>query len=186
MVVAGFILRRSAAAIVVLVGLSILIFVVARIIPGDPARMALGFSGDAGAGREAAPSPAFGRTAAGPILGIHQGARAGRLRRIAGHAALRLPGSGRYLPGDAGARSRGRADHGAGGRAARHHRRALPRHRNRQYRSAPCAARRRDTELRVGRLPDAAVELRSRPPPGCGTVERGLRSAADRQRHVHV
>ena len=42
MVVAGFILRRSAAAIVVLVGLSILIFVVARIIPGDPARMALG------------------------------------------------------------------------------------------------------------------------------------------------
>ena len=42
MVLAGFILRRSAAAIVVLVGLSILIFVVARIIPGDPARMALG------------------------------------------------------------------------------------------------------------------------------------------------
>ena len=40
--VAGFILRRSAAAIVVLVGLSILIFVVARVIPGDPARMALG------------------------------------------------------------------------------------------------------------------------------------------------
>ena len=42
MVVAGFIIRRSAAAVVVLVGLSILIFVVARIIPGDPARMALG------------------------------------------------------------------------------------------------------------------------------------------------
>ena len=40
--VAGFILRRSASAVVVLVGLSILIFVVARIIPGDAARMALG------------------------------------------------------------------------------------------------------------------------------------------------
>jgi peptide/nickel transport system permease protein len=40
--VAGFIFRRLSAAVVVLVGLSIVIFVIARIIPGDAARMALG------------------------------------------------------------------------------------------------------------------------------------------------
>jgi len=37
-----FILRRLAISILVLFGLSILIFLIARIIPGDPARMALG------------------------------------------------------------------------------------------------------------------------------------------------
>lgn len=37
-----FILRRLALSIFVLFGLSIMIFVIARIIPGDPARMALG------------------------------------------------------------------------------------------------------------------------------------------------
>jgi len=37
-----FILRRLALAILVLFGLSILIFIIARVIPGDPARMALG------------------------------------------------------------------------------------------------------------------------------------------------
>ncbi|MCX5970964.1 MAG: ABC transporter permease [Coprothermobacterota bacterium] len=37
-----FILRRLALSLVVIVGLSILIFVIARIVPGDPARMALG------------------------------------------------------------------------------------------------------------------------------------------------
>lgn len=37
-----FILRRLALCIFVLFGLSIMIFVIARIIPGDPARMALG------------------------------------------------------------------------------------------------------------------------------------------------
>jgi len=37
-----FILRRLAISIFVLFGLSILIFLIARIVPGDPARMALG------------------------------------------------------------------------------------------------------------------------------------------------
>ena len=37
-----FILRRLALAVLVLFGLSMLIFVIARVIPGDPARMALG------------------------------------------------------------------------------------------------------------------------------------------------
>jgi peptide/nickel transport system permease protein len=37
-----FLLRRLAASIVVLVGVSMLIFLVARVIPGDPARIALG------------------------------------------------------------------------------------------------------------------------------------------------
>ncbi|MEI6308915.1 MAG: ABC transporter permease [bacterium] len=37
-----FILRRLALSLVVIIGLSILIFVIARIVPGDPARMALG------------------------------------------------------------------------------------------------------------------------------------------------
>jgi len=37
-----FILRRLAISIFVLLGLSILIFLIARIVPGDPARMALG------------------------------------------------------------------------------------------------------------------------------------------------
>lgn len=37
-----FILRRLALSVFVLFGLSILIFIIARIIPGDPARMALG------------------------------------------------------------------------------------------------------------------------------------------------
>jgi peptide/nickel transport system permease protein len=37
-----FILRRLALSVFVLFGLSIMIFVIARIIPGDPARMALG------------------------------------------------------------------------------------------------------------------------------------------------
>jgi peptide/nickel transport system permease protein len=38
----SYILRRLSYAVVVLVGLSILIFVIARIVPGDPARIALG------------------------------------------------------------------------------------------------------------------------------------------------
>lgn len=37
-----FILRRLGHALIVLVGLSILIFLIARIVPGDPARMSLG------------------------------------------------------------------------------------------------------------------------------------------------
>jgi peptide/nickel transport system permease protein len=40
--VIGFLLRRLAAAIVVLAGVSVLIFLIARVIPGDPARIALG------------------------------------------------------------------------------------------------------------------------------------------------
>jgi peptide/nickel transport system permease protein len=39
-----FILIRLAYAILVLLGLSMLVFVIARVMPGDPARMALGFS----------------------------------------------------------------------------------------------------------------------------------------------
>jgi peptide/nickel transport system permease protein len=38
----GFLARRLLSAIVVLLGLSIVIFVIARIMPGDPARMAVG------------------------------------------------------------------------------------------------------------------------------------------------
>jgi peptide/nickel transport system permease protein len=38
----GFIARRLVYAIVVLLGLSVVIFVIARIMPGDPARMAVG------------------------------------------------------------------------------------------------------------------------------------------------
>jgi peptide/nickel transport system permease protein len=37
-----FLLRRLAASVVVLVGVSILIFLIARVVPGDPARIALG------------------------------------------------------------------------------------------------------------------------------------------------
>ncbi len=37
-----FVLRRLGLSIFVLFGLSIVIFVIARIVPGDPARMALG------------------------------------------------------------------------------------------------------------------------------------------------
>ncbi|MBI3513371.1 MAG: ABC transporter permease, partial [Proteobacteria bacterium] len=37
-----FLLRRLAASIVVLIGVSVLIFLIARVIPGDPARIALG------------------------------------------------------------------------------------------------------------------------------------------------
>ncbi len=42
MKVLAFILRRLGHALVVLIGLSILIFLIARIVPGDPARMTLG------------------------------------------------------------------------------------------------------------------------------------------------
>lgn len=38
----SFLLRRLVYSVVVLIGLSILIFVLARVVPGDPARMALG------------------------------------------------------------------------------------------------------------------------------------------------
>ena len=38
----SFILRRLLLAIFVLIGLSVLIFIIARVIPGDPARLALG------------------------------------------------------------------------------------------------------------------------------------------------
>ena len=37
-----YLIRRALAAVVTLVGVSMLIFVIARVIPGDPARMALG------------------------------------------------------------------------------------------------------------------------------------------------
>lgn len=37
-----YLLRRLAASIVVLIGVSVLIFLIARVIPGDPARIALG------------------------------------------------------------------------------------------------------------------------------------------------
>jgi len=40
--VRGFLVRRLAASVVVLVGMSVLIFLIARVIPGDPARIALG------------------------------------------------------------------------------------------------------------------------------------------------
>ncbi len=42
MALLGFLARRLASAVVVLLGLSIVIFVIARIMPGDPARMAAG------------------------------------------------------------------------------------------------------------------------------------------------
>ena len=42
MVYANLILRRLAWSVVVLFGLSIVVFVIARMVPGDPARMALG------------------------------------------------------------------------------------------------------------------------------------------------
>ena len=48
---AWYLLRRLAASIVVLVGVSILIFAIARVIPGDPARIALGPMATRGAGR---------------------------------------------------------------------------------------------------------------------------------------
>ena len=38
----GFLARRLAWSLLVLVGLSVVIFVIARVVPGDPARMALG------------------------------------------------------------------------------------------------------------------------------------------------
>jgi peptide/nickel transport system permease protein len=38
----GFLARRLAWSVLVLVGLSVVIFVIARVVPGDPARMALG------------------------------------------------------------------------------------------------------------------------------------------------
>ena len=38
----AFLLRRILLSILVLFGISVLIFVIARIVPGDPARMALG------------------------------------------------------------------------------------------------------------------------------------------------
>lgn len=37
-----FLLRRAAHSILVLLGLSIIIFIISRVMPGDPARMALG------------------------------------------------------------------------------------------------------------------------------------------------
>ena len=37
-----FLIRRALWSLVVLVGLSVTIFVIARVMPGDPARMALG------------------------------------------------------------------------------------------------------------------------------------------------
>jgi peptide/nickel transport system permease protein len=40
----NFLLRRLLLSIVVLIGLSIIIFIIARVIPGDPARMSLGAS----------------------------------------------------------------------------------------------------------------------------------------------
>ncbi|HHY96041.1 MAG TPA: ABC transporter permease [Firmicutes bacterium] len=40
--ISSFLLRRLALSVLVLFGLSILIFVIARVVPGDPARMALG------------------------------------------------------------------------------------------------------------------------------------------------
>ncbi|MFQ6090534.1 MAG: ABC transporter permease, partial [Candidatus Bipolaricaulia bacterium] len=40
--VASLLVRRLIYSIFVLVGLSILIFLIARVMPGDPARMALG------------------------------------------------------------------------------------------------------------------------------------------------
>jgi peptide/nickel transport system permease protein len=42
MKIGSFLLRRLLFSIIVLLGLSILIFVIARVIPGDPARMSLG------------------------------------------------------------------------------------------------------------------------------------------------
>ena len=39
---AAFLGRRAAHSVFVLLGLSILIFIIARIMPGDPARMAVG------------------------------------------------------------------------------------------------------------------------------------------------
>jgi len=38
----GFIVRRLAWSFVALIGLSLVIFILSRVIPGDPARMALG------------------------------------------------------------------------------------------------------------------------------------------------
>lgn len=40
----SFILRRLLLAILVLIGLSMVIFIIARVVPGDPARLALGVS----------------------------------------------------------------------------------------------------------------------------------------------
>ena len=38
----GILVRRIGISVVVLIGVSVLIFAIARIIPGDPARIALG------------------------------------------------------------------------------------------------------------------------------------------------
>ena len=38
----SYLLRRALTLLLVLFGLSILIFIIARIVPGDPARIALG------------------------------------------------------------------------------------------------------------------------------------------------
>jgi peptide/nickel transport system permease protein len=43
----GFLVRRAAWSLLVLFGLSIVIFLIARVVPGDPARMALGPSASA-------------------------------------------------------------------------------------------------------------------------------------------
>jgi len=37
-----FVLQRLLASVVTLIGVSLLIFLIARVIPGDPARIALG------------------------------------------------------------------------------------------------------------------------------------------------
>ena len=42
MAILGLLLRRLGVSILVLVGVSILIFYIARVVPGDPARIALG------------------------------------------------------------------------------------------------------------------------------------------------
>ena len=151
--------KRLGTSLIVLIGVSMLIFAIARVIPGDPARIALGPNATAeqvsSAARAAASRPADRRA----IRLLRRRPAARRSRRLALHQPAGDDRHRAVPAGDAGAGLRlGRHD-GADRPAARHSFGALPRQLDRQSDPADHAARRVGAGLRVGGDPDAALRL---------------------------
>ena len=161
----GYVLRRLLQPVPIALGVTILVFFLIHLVPGDPARDDPRQPGDAGARRPAPPRVGARPPAPGPVREVHGAARARRPRRLALLRRLRRSPRAAAAAGHALADRLRDAALGADRRAVGGDRRDPPRPHPRPRRPRGAARRPRLPAL-LGR-DRAAARLRAAPRARC-------------------